>query len=71
MPGTPKARPACPRCGGLEFMLAMVPGGGQAHICDACHWPRPEGGQYALKSILSPGNALHLARGFDRSKGDV
>ncbi len=37
-----KPRPACPRCGGLEFMLAAAPGGGQAHICAACHWPRAD-----------------------------
>ena len=51
---SPKPRPVCPRCGGLEFIQAQLPGNGRAHVCAACHWPRQDGGQYALKSILSP-----------------
>lgn len=40
----PDTRPVCPRCGALDFMLVKVAGGGQAHICATCHWPRPRDG---------------------------
>lgn len=49
----PDTRPACPRCGGLEFMLTRLSGGGQAHICAACHWPR-KGDSMLLSAYCPP-----------------
>jgi hypothetical protein len=35
-------RPACPRCGGVDFHQVDVAAGKLAHICDTCQWPRPD-----------------------------
>jgi hypothetical protein len=42
MNGKSPDRPACPRCGGIDFHQVDVAAGKLAHICDTCQWPRPD-----------------------------
>jgi hypothetical protein len=55
-------RPACPRCGGIDFHQVDVAAGGLAHICDTCQWPRPDTRD---RNARPPGEALSALPGKD------